>query len=222
MAVDLRKWIGWIFDQPVPEPSLYWNQEELGPLDPDAGALAAVSSLFENPTVLLPYSDAQLSQGFWFLCGAESNLMRGLGNESIPWEARVRLIRSFSSLYRELFMARCTHHLSHLIRGHCAEALEISPLNSPCYMWWDFDCWVASPDHPLYRKLDAEYLEVMRQTLALPHDACREGALHGLGHWHRAYPRETTAIIDQFLDRNKNIREDLRSYAMAARCGCVL
>jgi hypothetical protein len=69
--------------------------------------------------------------------------------------------------------------------------------------------------------VDAEFLEVMRQALALPHDACRESALHGLGHWHRAYPSQTTGIIDEFLARNGDVRDELRSYALAARCGCV-
>jgi hypothetical protein len=32
MAIDLHRWVTWIFDQPVPEPSLYWNAEELGPI----------------------------------------------------------------------------------------------------------------------------------------------------------------------------------------------
>jgi hypothetical protein len=58
--------------------------------------------------------------------------------------------------------------------------------------------------------------------LALPHDACRESALHGLGHWHHAYPDQTADIIDEFLARNEGIRDELRRYAMAARCGCVL
>ena len=59
------------------------------------------------------------------------------------------------------------------------------------------------------------------QTLALRHDACRESALHGLGHWHRAYPAETERIIDDFLATNQGIREELLRYALAARSGCI-
>ena len=79
-------------------------------------------------------------------------------------------------------------------------------------MWWDFYCWCASA----HRKVDAAYLEVMRQTLALPHDACRESALHGLGHWHRACPGKTERIIDDFLAANR-VSEALQRYALAAR-----
>ena len=70
-------------------------------------------------------------------------------------------------------------------------------------------------------RINAELLDVMRHTLALPHDACRESALHGLGHWHRASPAETADIIDGFLARNEGIRDELRRYALAARCGCI-
>ena len=145
--------------------------------------------------------------------------MRGLVDESIAWEVQTRFIRSFAGLFRELFATRCTPHLSHLIRG--ADS-GVSPLNSACYMWWDFDCFCpgATPV-AAHKKVDEEFLEVMRLTLALPHDACRESALHGLGHWHRAYPDETVNIIDAFLARNKDIREELRRYALAARCGCI-
>src|SRR5258706_2852152 len=31
-SADLQRWVAWIFDQPVPEPSLYWNAEALGPI----------------------------------------------------------------------------------------------------------------------------------------------------------------------------------------------
>jgi hypothetical protein len=216
MAIDLHRWATWIFDQPVPEPSLYWNTEALGPIEPSAEMLAGISQLFENSAaVLRPYSDAQLNQGFWFLCGPESEAMRGLVDETIAWDARAWCIRSFVSLARDLFMTRCTPHLSHLLRSGSPETFEVSPLNSACYMWWDFDCWGSSP------RVDGEYLEVMRQTLALPHDACRENALHGLGHWHRAYPARTAEIVDEFLARNHGIRDELRRYALAARCGCI-
>src|SRR5258706_5625823 len=152
-----------------------------------------------------PFSDEQVNQGFWFLCGPESDVMRGLVNESIAWDVRACCIRSFVSLFRDLFVTRCTPHLSHLMRGGEPETFEVSPLNMACYMWWDFDCWRGSPTVTAHRHVDAEFLDVMRHTLALPHDACRANALHGLGHSHRAYPAQTADIIDRFLDRNQNI-----------------
>src|SRR5712671_482704 len=139
MAIDFQGWVTWVFDQPVPEPSLYWNADALGPLKPSTGLLSIVTQLFENAAAILrPYSDEQLNQGFWFLCGPESDVMRGLMDEEIPWDVRARCINSFRPLFHDLFQARCTPHLSHLLRE--AEP-GVSPLNSACYMWWDFDCW---------------------------------------------------------------------------------
>ena len=222
MAIDFRDWVTWVFDQPVPEPSLYWNAGALGPWKASADLLAVISRLFEEPAgVLRHYSDQQLNQGFWFLCGAESDAMRGLADEAIAWEARARCIRSFGTLFRELFQARCSAHLSHLMRAAPPEDSGLSPLNSACYMWWDFDCWRARPGDGAHQKVDAAYLEVMGQALALSHDACRESALHGLGHWHRAYPVDTERIVDDFLASNPGIREELRRYALAARSGCI-
>ena len=65
-------------------------------------------------------------------------------------------------------------------------------------------------------------LDVMTQTLNLDSDACREGALHGLGHWAMYYPKRVAAIIDEFLKKNPDLRPELRNYALGARTGCVL
>ena len=200
---------------------MYWNTEALGPLQPSADQLEVISRIFENSAaVLAPYTDAQLNQGFLFLTGAESLALRGLADDAIAWDVRNRCIRSFAVLFRDLFMARCAPLLSHLRRG-APEDCEASPLNTTCYMWWDFDCWTARPADSAHRKVDAAYLDVMRRTLALPHDACRESALHGRGHWHRAYPEETDRIIDEFLVRSPDIQEQLSRYAQAARTGCI-
>src|SRR5882672_5265763 len=111
MAIDFQGWVTWVFDQPVPEPSLYWNADALGPLKPSTELLTTVSQLFEDAAVILsPYSDEQLNQGFWFLCGPESDVMRGLMDEAIPLETRERCINSFTLLFRNLFQARCTPH----------------------------------------------------------------------------------------------------------------
>jgi hypothetical protein len=70
--------------------------------------------------------------------------------------------------------------------------------------------------------VDEVLLDVMTRTLGLESEPCREGALHGLGHWHRAYPDRTTTIIDEWLKGEPCISPDLRQYAMSARSGCVL
>jgi hypothetical protein len=65
-------------------------------------------------------------------------------------------------------------------------------------------------------------LDTMERILTLPSVACREQALHGLGHFHKHRPREVERIIDGFLARETNIPDELRSYSQRARAGKVI
>jgi hypothetical protein len=223
VEISFEDWVAGVFDHPVTKPEWYWGPEVANWNLVHERALQFVTQLFGHPAdVLRRFSDAQLNQGFWFLLGANGDAMRGLDDEHLAWELRWRCIRSFSFVFESLFAARCTPHLSHLQRADTPGDPGLSALNQVCYMWWDFDCWCARPEQSTHRKIDAAFLEVMRQTLALPQDACRESALHGLGHWHAGYPTETEFIIDIFLHQSGPIREELREYAQQARRGCVL
>lgn len=62
---------------------------------------------------------------------------------------------------------------------------------------------------------------ILRRLLAIPHDACRESALHGLGHWAHHYP-QVAGIVDEFLSSAPGLRPELIAYAERARIGNVL
>jgi hypothetical protein len=223
VKIHFEDWVAGVFDHPLAEPAWYWSPNA-DTLDlSHERKLQLVTQLFEKPAEIFQrFSDAQVNQGFWFLLGSGGDAMRGLDDENIAWDLRWRCICSFPSVFAGLFAARSTPHLSHLRRSEIPDEPGLSPLNDVCYMWWDFDCWCAQPERTTHRKIDAAFLEVMKQSLALPHDACRESSLHGLGHWHRGYPGESESIIDNFLSQTVPIREELRQYALQARQGCVL
>jgi hypothetical protein len=109
---------------------------------------------------------------------------------------------------------RCTPSLAH-------EEKLSSALNSACFMWWDLlpltEGWFGAEDV----QLADEVLAVLSDLLQIPHDACRESALHGLGHWAMHYPR-AAEIIDRFLRDSSNLRPELVEYAEQARTGHVL
>ena len=65
-------------------------------------------------------------------------------------------------------------------------------------------------------------LDVMATILDFESLACVESALHGLGHWHRAFPEPVEGLIDGFLATHSDARPELLTYARSARCGCVL
>jgi hypothetical protein len=99
-------------------------------------------------------------------------------------------------------------------------------------MWWDllrYRIWKThpapqNPTAPEYAPLFAEIVAAMRGILAIPHDAFRESAIHGLGHLARDYPlhrKQFAGILDEFLRRTPNLRPELIAYAQNARLGNV-
>jgi hypothetical protein len=89
-------------------------------------------------------------------------------------------------------------------------------------MWWDIIPVYGRPKDPTRKEMDQEILGVLESALQLNAIACQESALHGLGHWQVYYPDQTREIIARFLQGHKEIREDLRLYAMSASSGHVL
>lgn len=69
------------------------------------------------------------------------------------------------------------------------------------------------------RELDQEILGVLESTLQLDSIACRESALHGLGHWQHYYPLQVEKIIDAFLMNHRVLRKELETYAVNAYTG---
>jgi hypothetical protein len=215
-------WLRYVFDHPVEaqKPQWYWDldrdwwDEDADPAQP----VQFLTQAFEEAGVVFkPYSAAQLNQGLWYLASNScSNHMFALLNENVPWPARRRCIRSFQLLYAGCFARRCTPHLSHV------DEPGAGPLNGVCYMWWDIIPFAGRPDDPARREFDDEVLRVMEATLQLNSIACRESALHGLGHWQPAYPQRVGEIIDRFSMNEPALPEKLRTYMLNAYVGYVL
>jgi hypothetical protein len=124
-------------------------------------------------------------------------------------------VQALSRLFADLFAPRCTPSLGHLSETG-------GPLNTVCYMWWDEFPAIALPDDPDRAMLHGAALQVMAYSLQLPSMACQESALHGLGHWRRYDPQHVEGIVDAYIAADRFADPRLRSYAAAARCGCVL
>lgn len=215
MDTSLTDWISFLFDHPVEDPAWHFGAYAL--LEPESERVAElIAETFERSAELTsPFSDEQLNQGFWFLLNpGNSDYMRCLSDDSVPWALRRRVLRSFVPLFRDVMSTRCTPSLAH-------EEKLSSALNSACFMWWDLlpltEGWFGAEDV----QLADEVLAVLSDLLQIPHDACRESALHGLGHWAMHYPR-AAEIIDRFLRDSSNLRPELVEYAEQARTGHVL
>jgi hypothetical protein len=209
MTPSLHEWIDHVF---IRRDS---DSEWTGPLDQIPALIAAT---FDHAgELLMEFSDEQLDDGFWYLLdGASPEFMPTLVDDTIPRALRVQTLRSFVPLFEEVMAVRCTPVLSHLDEA-CA-----SGLNSSCYMWWDLLRF------PLWRQStlpNGEILETLWRLLAIPHDACRESALHGIGHLRRdcpQYDRQLSAMVDEFLAGPSSLRPESIAYAERVRRGAVL
>jgi len=214
MYRSLSNWVGFVFDHPVSKLKWYEADNCLVWDDSPEHLVMFIAESFERSGELLQrFSDAQVDQGLWFLLF--SDYMAGFGNSAVPLSLRQRGLESFIPLFEGMMVKRCSPHLSHLGEQGA------NPLNSSCYMWWDHFRFHGNFNSAHCFDNDPEILNVMRRLLTIPHDACRESALHGLGHWHN-YNSRASGIIEEFLSLSPDLRSELVEYAQNARLGRVL
>jgi len=164
-------------------------------------AVAYLTRLFEHPEPAPRwYSDSQIAQGLTYLVSTSASGDNGwIYSTEVPIAHRVRCVEAVPSLFAQLFIPRCTPHLSHL------SETQAGSLNGVCYMWWDgFPCLAlaADPNLPTMQEIA---LRTMARILDFKSLACQESALHGLGHWQGTDDRRVSAIIDGFLEANPGI-----------------
>lgn len=201
-----KKWIQYLFNRP--ETEWYWDfglkafeasNEELARL---------VSRLFENAGAdLKEFSDTQVAYGLNYIFNnAISNTIFSICQKGDDEDLRINAVLNMKHLYKNCLAKRCENKLSH------DQKVEVSPLNTFCYMLWDTS--------PLCQWKDV-VLDVMEDALYIPNDACIESALHGLGHRYSQDEIKVPDIIDRFLSKAKNLNPDLRIYAQSAKTGCI-
>ena len=216
-AHSLLNWIAHVFDHPVADPAWHWSSDAPAWEGSSEDTVALVADTFERSGELLArFTDEQLNQGFWYLTSAScSDFMFALVEPDVPLAARLRAVRSFVPLFEQVMAVRCSPHLSHL------DEQPANPLNSACYMWWDILPIHGKPEDAERAEFDAEVLRVLPRLLSIPHDACRESALHGVSEWQLYYPT-AEAIVDEWFARTPGLRPELVSYAQRAKVGNVL
>ena len=216
-AHSLPDWIAHVFDHPVTDPAWHWSLDAPQWDDTSEHNLTFIADTFEcSGQLLARFTDAQLNEGFWYLLSAGcGEFMFALVEPAVPLGLRLRALRSFVPLFEQIMAVRCSPHLSHL------DERPANPLNGACYMWWDILPIHGKPEDRERAEFDAEVLRVLRRLLAIPHDACRESALHGVGEWAIYYP-SVADIVDEFLARTPALRPELISYAQSAKVGMVL
>jgi hypothetical protein len=214
-------WIEHVFDHAVSDPSWYSGSDPMKTFDewPEAPETIAthIAETFEHAGELLSrFSNEQLNQGFWYLFYPHPRgFMAALLDQSVDVTIRLRALRSFVPLFEQVMAVRCSSRLESF-----DEECE-NPLNTACFMWFDTLLDRFQPQRLAQAKLDDELEIALRAILAIPHDACRESALHGISHWVLHYPK-LADLIDRFLSSTPGLRPELVTYAGYARAGKVL
>jgi hypothetical protein len=181
----------------------------------------ATYTLAHAGTVLATCSDDQVAEGLFLLFNSvNSNIPHQIIDELKDDAQRHAFIASVLPLYRGIFAVRCKPSL-----GALSE--PAGRLNMICYMLWD-----GSPLNSLASFKDRTtgrypLVEALTAILRIPHDACIESALHGLGHAvfdfrSSAVAQLIPAAIDAFLSQTTGLRPELRAYAEHAKTGRVL
>lgn len=211
-----EQWVDGIFNHPVTEPAWFWDVAADTCVESDETNVEYLARLFtESDRLLARFDNAQVNQGLNMIVSSScSNHAFSIVGGHAPWPARRRAIRAIFDVYAGCFANRCADGLS-----HCDEI--DNPLNYVCYMWWDvFPAW-GDPKDTAQSDEVSEYIGVMERCLSLKHQACLEGALHGLGHWQLIFPERTEPIVDRFLKERDDLRPELARYARRARDGAV-
>jgi hypothetical protein len=189
---------------------------------PPVTRVARLAWLFKHAERFARRPAAQIGQAVWYLASEGYGELGVLRDESVTPEARERTALAIALLFENLLARVCRPELAHVAKND--EPSDWA--NMACYIFWDI-CPIGprfrDPDvaEPRTGALDAACLTAIEKTLAIPHVACQEAALHGLGHWHRDYPERVDAIVDAFLARGRRLPKELVSYAKKARGGHV-
>jgi hypothetical protein len=214
-AINDTWWLDHIFGRSLADKTSPEAAEIANDLPP-AEALRLTTFIFHNcRNLLAPFTDPQVAEGLEYIgASGQSDWMDYIYDPAIDRQIRYDCIRSIESLYRDCFARRCRDQV---LSGDL-------PLESVCFMWWDrFPSGGVGASSDAERPaVDHELITVMAKSLQIEHAACRESALHGLGHWASGNEARVEAIIDEWLAKHQHLPGKLVDYAKAARSGNVM
>lgn len=201
-----KQWLSFLFERPDADDPLRWDEAEFVATNEEK--ILLVEKTFRQCGVdLASYTDAQVNNGLQYIFDPGfSDISPLLCQKGVAEDVRTECVRAIKNLYSDCFFRRCTKTLSHL------DEPGGGVLNSICYMLWDIS--------PL-TQWKAIVIDIMEEALYLPHDACIESALHGLGHRYYQDQTRVSEVIVRFLSKTQGLRPELRRYAEQAKRGAV-
>lgn len=152
--------------------------------------------LFERPSVVkAEYSWEQIEEGLRFL--NNEIVLYLLHDTNLPWPKRKKLIESMKDLFSQL--------------------LKDNPISTCRFMWWDGLCYdyylkkgVAENEDDL--NVQNTIFDTLKGILNIESLRCQVAALHGIGH---LMHKETTSVINGFLEKHSDLPKHIQEYAKA-------
>ncbi len=211
-----ESWIRYFFDHEVRDPEWYWDTDAPDfEVTAEEGVELITATFQKAGECLRPYSNGQLEQGLWYMNSGWSGYINFVSDSEVALEKRLEAIRSIVDLYRDCFAPRCEEVLA-------ARDENENELNGICYMFWDISPLAYLEGNVHRKEISETVFSVLESILQINHRACRESALHGLGHIFSEGEdgRTVERIIDRFL-KNHYVDENLMDYAADARKGII-
>ncbi|MEM8805448.1 MAG: hypothetical protein AAGF01_05415 [Cyanobacteria bacterium P01_G01_bin.38] len=201
--ISYETWLNRIFGRSV---NSLWDPS----IEADAPTIVRfiARTFYDCKSDLQQFSDKQVGHGLHLLL-IEGALLANL--KAVPFEDSAIAIRGIKVLYRDCFALRTRPVLSHL------DEPGGNALNGVCYLLWE-DC----PLRVWGKDFFELSMEVLECALSVPHVACVESALHGLGHLGGGSNQRVQDLIEDWLPQQANLRSELRRYAEQAKHGRVL
>jgi hypothetical protein len=204
-----------LFDRDVIDPPWYDCDEatELDTLGPED--LCLVEMVFRNSIqIRTRYSEQQLYHGLNYLVNpSASDFCFRYFDPTKDAGASARVIQSMYYVFADLFGVRFTKNERFTLLPE-SEALGLRWL---CNMWWDLLPRHGVPRLEMLVAVDRAVLETLGKIADLPNFACKEAAIHGLGHWFSACPERVLNILDSVPD----LPRELVDYASSAKRGQI-
>ena len=172
------------------------------------------SDIYNNISkISLNYSGLQICHGLEYLINSASGFVcYAFLDKSVDENLRLISIKNMRNVFDAIFSEKCNTALGHLSNT------QLSCYNYLCYMWWDIFPRHGVPKDNHFFKTDNVIIELLEYILSLENIACKESALHGLGHWHVGYPDIVKNIIQK---AQPALPEVLKNYAEQAMSGSV-
>jgi hypothetical protein len=208
------EFVSFIFERPDDHREWYFDPELVNPeLNADTAVQFSSRVFSDIQAYTNQFTEGQLSLGLNYLINPScSSYCYSFLDNSVSERSRSSAIASMYDVFKYVFT-----RIASEIPSHNVHTPPYS-YNYICYMWWDVFPRHGIPMQRDLKRIDEVILETLRNILLLDSIACKESALHGLGHWHAAYPEFVEQIIDSM---SPGIPVQLKKFARNARAGSV-